>query len=208
MIALTSRLDLRPAWNRFQAFVLEAETRAQQVLEEACRRHAPPSGEAFAGAFDGRWLSCHRFSARRWLLCLKAFELSLDARALAALSGLPRATAHRALTTIRAALACRDPAWTPVALACLRGRPPERATVTLAGRSVVLDAHGRVPQPLRAALAARRGVDARYLPLYARELELRLSCAPGELFDLALDAVARPLPAGAPCGRLLRRRIA
>lgn len=163
--------------------------------------------------FTGRWLGRHRLPARVWLAAIKCFELGLGARELAQVSELSLPTAAELERTIQLALAALDPSWTSVVRACAAGGDVTRSfkirqqgdgvkvePLAEAGDDVRIDLPpaGSTPDSLRAFRAGLRRwmrLPPDRLALKLKEWELRSNRRAG-LFNLALEALVRYMPAG------------
>ncbi len=163
--------------------------------------------------FTGRWLGRHRLPATVWLAAIKCFELGLGARELAQVSDLSLPTAAELERTIQMSLAALDPQWTTVVRACASGGDVTRSfkirqqgdgvkVEPLAEASddvrIDLPPAGATPDSLRAFRAGLRRwmrLPPDRLALKLKEWELRSNKRTG-LFDLALEALVRYMPAG------------
>lgn len=166
-------------------------------------------------AFTGRWLGRHRLPARVWLAAIKCFELGLGARELAQVSDLSLPTAAELERTVQMALAALDPSWTSVVRAVASGGDVPRSfkirqqgdgvkvePLPEAGDDVRIDLPpaGATPDSLRAFRAGIRRwmrLPPDRLALKLKEWEMRSNRKSGaSLFDLALEALVRYMPAG------------
>ncbi|MBI5200807.1 MAG: transposase [Elusimicrobia bacterium] len=163
--------------------------------------------------FTGRWLGRHRLPATVWLAAIKCFELGLGARELAQVAELSLPTAAELERTIQMSLAALDPQWTTVVRACASGGDVTRSfkirqqgdgvkveALPEAGDDVRIDLPpaGSTPDSLRAFRAGVRRwarLPADRLALKLKEWELRSNRRTG-LFELALEALVRYMPAG------------
>ncbi len=150
--------------------VLCPKCRAGGPRPEGRRRYRCQSCPAVFGLCDGRWLSRRQITARAWVLTLKGFELGLGGQQIADLTGLSMPTVYKTLETIRLALAATD--------------------------SVRVLPAGEFRRYLQAQTAKHCGIPAKSLPLYLKEYEWRFSYRGRPLFNLLLEAVARPEQSG------------
>lgn len=165
-------------------------------------------------SFTGRWLGRHRLPARVWLAAIKCFELGLGARELAQVSELSLPTAAELERTVQMALAAMDPSWTSVVRACASGGDVPRSfrirhqgdgvkveALPEEGEDVRIDLPpvGSTPDTLKAFRAGIRRwmrLPADRLALKLKEWELRSNRRGTSLFNLALEALVRYMPAG------------
>ena len=163
--------------------------------------------------FTGRWLGRHRLPATVWLAAIKCFELGLGARELAQVSELSLPTAAELERTIQMSLAALDPQWTSVVRAVASGGSVTRSfkirqqgdgvkvePLPEAGDDVRIDLPpaGATQDSLRAFRAGVRRwmrLPADRMALKLKEWELRSNRRTG-LFELALEALVRYMPAG------------
>ncbi len=161
--------------------------------------------------FTGRWLGRHRLPAKVWLAAIKGFELGLGAAEIAQVCDLSLPTAAELEKTIQMSLAVADADWVDVVKACDAGvgipthfeAAPKgaafRVRPTGTGDSEpTVDMPEDSPEPMRAFRAGVRRwakLPSDRFALKLKEWEIRSTHA-GSLFELALQALVRYMPAG------------
>lgn len=213
----------KQAEDQLAASCLRQPVRCPRCGEGGCRprggrRYGCSSCRAEFGLFDGRWLSRRRITPRAWVLTLKGFELGLGGQEISELTGLSMPTVYKTLETIRMALACLDPRWEALvgSLEKAQGQPwREVFGITESDGRVRVDsreggegfvypgrhAGGRRPEGpflryLLSQTAKHCGIPPASFPLYLKEYELRFNSRGRPLFELLLEAVARPRRSG------------